>query len=193
MGEFCAHASDALPNACKNNIHNEAVLMVLDHVSSRDRKRLILRHWGADVSEDRLAHLIRDTGRLLGGSLAWRLARHDIPYGHWTFLRVLWKQDGLTQRELSDAVHVSEPTTFAAVKALEARGFITRCHEPGNKRKLHVYVTPEGAALQEVLVPLAEDVNRIAIEGIDPNNLKIMRDTLLALLENLAKDELESE
>tara|TARA_R110000787_G_scaffold143269_4_gene256898 strand:- start:196 stop:717 length:522 start_codon:yes stop_codon:yes gene_type:complete len=167
--------------------------MVLDHVSSRDRKRLILRHWGADVPEDRLAHLVRDTGRLLGRSLAVRLARHGIPYGHWTFLRVLWKQDGLTQRELSDAVHVSEPTTFAAVKALEARGFITRRHEPGNKRKLHVYITPEGAALQDVLVPLAEEVNRIAIEGIDPNNLKIMRDTLLALIENLAKDELEPE
>jgi len=149
----------------------------------------ILRHWQDAVPNDRLAHLIRDAGRSLGHRLTPLLAEHDIPFGHWAFLRVLWDRDGLTQKELSDAVGVTEPTTFAAVKALMDRGYITRRHNPGNKRKFYVYLTPEGAALRDVLVPLAEEVNRISVEGIPPENITLMRETLLQIIENLAADE----
>jgi len=149
----------------------------------------ILRHWQDAVPNDRLAHLIRDAGRSLGHRLTPLLAEHDIPFGHWAFLRVLWDRDGLTQKELSDAVGVTEPTTFAAVKALMDRGYITRRHNPGNKRKFYVYLTPEGASLRDVLVPLAEEVNRIAVEGIPPENITLMRETLLQIIENLAADE----
>ena len=48
-----------------------------------------------------------------------RLAEHAVPFGHWTFLRILWERDGLTQRELSDQAGVMEPSTFAALKAME--------------------------------------------------------------------------
>ncbi len=150
--------------------------------------RLILQHWRDAVPDDRLAHLIRDAGRSLGQSLTPLLAAHDIPFGHWSFLRVLWDRDGLTQKELSDAAGVTEPTTFAAVKALMEKGYVTRRHNPGNKRKFYVYLTPEGIALRDVLVPLAEEVNRVAVRGIPPENVRIMRETLLAIIENLAGD-----
>ena len=157
--------------------------------SAGDGNLLILRHWLDAVPDDRLAHLIRDAGRSLGQSLTVRLADHDIPFGHWAFLRVLWDRDGLTQRELSDAVGMTEPTTFAAVKALEQMGYITRRHHPGNRRKMHVHLTPEGRALRDRLVPLAEEVKRIAVDGIPPEHLAILRETLLKMIENLAADE----
>ncbi len=158
-------------------------------VASRNDALLVLRHWQDGVPDDRLAHLIRDAGRSLGQSLSSRLAAHNVPFGHWVFLRVLWERDGLTQRELSDAAGVTEPTTFAAVKVLEARGLITRRHEPGNRRKLYVYLTDVGRALRDELVPLAEEVNRIAIEGVNPVYLDVVRKVLLSMIRNLADDE----
>lgn len=150
--------------------------------------RLILQHWRDAVPDDRLAHLIRDAGRSLGQGLTPLLAAHDIPFGHWSFLRVLWNRDGMTQKELSDAAGVTEPTTFAAVKALIEKGYVTRRHHSGNKRKFYVYLTPAGAALRDVLVPLAEQVNHLAVKGIPTDNIRIMRETLLAIIENLADD-----
>ena len=150
--------------------------------------RLILQHWRDAVPDDRLAHLIRDAGRSLGQGLTALLAAHDIPFGHWSFLRVLWNRDGMTQKELSDAAGVTEPTTFAAVKALIEKGYVTRRHHSGNKRKFYVYLTPAGAALRDVLVPLAEQVNHLAVKGIPADNIRIMRETLLAIIENLADD-----
>ena len=122
-------------------------------------------------------------------SLQQRLQVHDVSFGHWTFLRILWIQDGLTQRELSDLAGVMEPTTFVAVKAMEKMGLIERRQLPGNRKNMHVFLTPQGRSLQEVLVPLAEEVNRISVVGLSERSVADVRRSLLKMIENLAADE----
>lgn len=148
----------------------------------------VLRHWHTDVPNDRMAHLVRDAGRLLAKSLQSRLAEHNVSFGHWSFLRILWTNEGLTQRELSDEAGVMEPTTFTALKAMEANGLIERRHMNGNRRKMHIYLTNKGRELKDVLTPLAEEVNHIAQEGIDKRDLDATRQTLLTMIINLAND-----
>jgi len=156
-----------------------------------DAQRLV-RRWRDAVPNDRMAHLVKDATRALVRALQMRLAEHDIPFGHWTFLRILWERDGLTQRELSREAGVMEPTTFAALKAMETRGHIERRQLPGNRRKVHIFLTAQGRALKRTLVPLAEDVNRIAVRGVAPADIAAARRTLLAILVNLARNELEA-
>ena len=86
-------------------------------------------------------------------ALQYRLSPFGVSFGHWTFLRILWNRDGLTQKELSDLAGVMEPTTFSAVKAMERMGFIERRHLPGNKKNMHVYLTNAGAHLNMYLCP----------------------------------------
>lgn len=151
--------------------------------------RNILHHWREAVPNDRLAHLIRDAARAFHRSLQVRLARHDVPFGHWTYLRILWESDGLTQKELSERAGVMEPTTFSAMKAMEKLGYIQRKQIPTNKKNMYVHLTPKGQALKKLLVPMAEETNNVSIEGIAGENLKITRKVLLAMIENLARDE----
>src|SRR5690242_18835393 len=80
----------------------------------------ILRHWREAVPDDRLAHLVKDATRALVRALQMRLAEHSVSFGHWTFLRILWEGDGLTQRELSEQAGVMEPTTYSALKAMRS-------------------------------------------------------------------------
>lgn len=149
----------------------------------------ILRHWREAVPDDRLAHLVKDATRALVRALQVRLAEHKVSFGHWTFLRILWEGDGLTQRELSDAAGVMEPTTFAALKAMERLGYIVRRHRGRDRKKVYVFLTPRGRLLKRSLVPLAEDVNRIAVRGVRPAAIAATRAALLAIIENLARDE----
>lgn len=151
----------------------------------------ILRHWREAVPHDRLAHLIRDTERAFRKSLQMRLAAHGVPFGHWSFLRILWEQDGLTQRELSDHAGVMEPTTFAAMKTMEAQGYVTRRQLPSNKKNIYVYLTDQGRSLKEKLVPLAEDVNHISTAGMTEADVARARKVLLTMIENLAQDEVD--
>ena len=59
-----------------------------------------------------------------------------------------------------------EPTTFSALKAMEQLGYLTRRQMPDNRKNVYVFLTPRGKALKAKLVPLAEDVNRIAVTGL---------------------------
>jgi MarR family transcriptional regulator, organic hydroperoxide resistance regulator len=153
----------------------------------------ILRHWREAVPNDRLAHLVKDATRALSRALQMRLTQYAVSYGHWTFLRILWETDGLTQRQLSEQAGVMEPTTFAALNALEKLGYITRRQRPDSRKKVYVFLTPKGRALKSKLVPLAEQVNEIAVRGAATPDIAATRRTLLIMIENLARDEIESE
>jgi DNA-binding MarR family transcriptional regulator len=111
-----------------------------------------------------------------------------VSFGHWTFLRILWLKDGLTQRELSELAGVMEPTTFAAVKAMEQMGLVERRQLAGNRKNMHVFLTRAGRALEKKLVPLAEEVNHISVAGSTEAQVQAMRQFLLLMLENLALD-----
>jgi DNA-binding MarR family transcriptional regulator len=149
----------------------------------------LLKHWRDTVPNDRIAHLIRDVARAQMKVLQQHLIAHGVSFGHWTFLRILWIHDGLTQKELSDLAGVMEPTTFTAVKAMESMGLIERKQLPGNRKNIHVFLTSTGRKLEKKLVPLAEEVNRISIEGIPAKDVSIMRQSLLKIIENLAEAE----
>lgn len=161
-------------------------------MKTKEETTNILRHWSEAVPNDRLAHLIKDATRALVRSLQLRLTEHSVSFGHWTFLRILWEGDGITQRQLSEEAGVMEPTTFAALKAMEKLGYIERRQLPNNKKNVYVFLTKEGHALKRNLVPLAEEVNTLSVKGIPPNEVAITRKVLLAMLENLAKDEAEA-
>ena len=150
----------------------------------------ILRHWRDALPEDRLAHLIRDTERAFRRALQLRLAAHGVPFGHWAFLRILWESDGLTQKELSERAGVMEPTTFAAMKAMEGLGYVSRRQLPTNKKNVYIHLTDAGRQLKQRLVPLAEDTNLIGTAGLSPQDLATTRKVLLAVIANLAQDEM---
>jgi DNA-binding MarR family transcriptional regulator len=150
----------------------------------------ILRHWREAVQNDRLAHLVKDATRALVRALQMRLAEHHVSFGHWTFLRILWEGDGITQRALSEQAGVMEPTTFSALRAMERLGYVTRRRVGDDRKKIYVFLTPKGRLLKSRLVPLAEDVNNIAVRGIRAADIAATRAVLLAIIENLARDEL---
>lgn len=149
----------------------------------------ILKHWHESVPDDRLAHLVRDAGRAFNKRLQVRLQKHNVSFGHWTFLRILWTSDGLTQKELSDLAGVMEPTTFSAIQAMEALGYVVRKQKPENRKNMYVHLTPKGKALKKALVPLAVDVNHVAVHGVSQAELLTTRKVLLKVIENLAQEE----
>jgi DNA-binding MarR family transcriptional regulator len=156
---------------------------------SAESSDAILRHWMEAVPNDRLAHLVRDAAKGLMRALHLRITEHDVSFGHWSFLRILWEQDGITQRELSEQAGVMEPTTFSALKAMEERGYISRRRTRGNKKNVFIHLTPKGRALKAKLVPLALEVNRIAVRGAKAGEIAATRKTLLKMIQNLSEDE----
>lgn len=160
--------------------------------ASEPATREILRHWQEAVPNDRLAHLVKHAARSFARALQMRLAMHSVSYGHWSFLRILWESEGLTQRQLSGQAGVMEPTTFSALNAMEQLGYVVRKPSPTSRKEVHVYLTRKGRALKNKLVPLAEEVNEVASQDVESADIAATRRTLLAFIENLAADEMAS-
>jgi DNA-binding MarR family transcriptional regulator len=121
-------------------------------------------------------------------SLSRRLAEHGVPFGHWTFLRILWEEDGLTQRELSERAGVMEPSTFTAIKAMEELGYVKRSRMPDNRKNVYVHLTAKGRALKKKLVPLAERVNELGLRSVSKRDRATVRRALMTVIDNLSAD-----
>ena len=73
-----------------------------------------------------LGYLVRDANRAFQRLLERRITPHGVSRGQWYFLRVLWEEDGLSQRELSARVGMMEPTSFRRLIVLAGIG-ISSC------------------------------------------------------------------
>jgi MarR family transcriptional regulator for hemolysin len=135
-----------------------------------------------------LGYLSRIAFRSFSRALERRTLPHGVTAGQWRFLRVLWREDGLTQRELSRRVGMREPTTVTALKSLEKSGFVRRRQSEEDRRKIHVFLTPKAKKLQAVLAPCIAEVNEIAASGLTPEEVATLRRLLQHVGRNLAPE-----
>ena len=142
---------------------------------------------GFDVPlEFSVGYLVRATHRAFAQDLQRYLAPYDIPMGMWYFLRALWQEDGLTQRELSQRVGTMEPTTVEQLRNMERRDYIERRRSETDRRKVHVFLTAKGRALRQRLLPYAAAVNAAAVAGLSEGEIGFLRLVLARTRQNLA-------
>lgn len=128
--------------------------------------------------EQSLGYLTRELNRAIQRELAVRIAPFGVTSGQWYFLRVLWQRDGVTQRELADAVGMREPTAMTALRGMEEAGWINRRAAPDDARKRIVTLTRRGRALEARLLPVAAALLDEAMAGMPT----AQRESLLAAL-----------
>jgi len=138
------------------------------------------------LPEDRLAHIVRDAGRLYMRALQQRLELHQISFGHWAILRVLWEEQGITQKNISQRTGLMEPTVHQALVNMENQNIIVRERVNGNQKKWYVFLTSNGQQLREKLEPLALEVNQLAETDISTKDLEITRKVLLKIIHHLS-------
>jgi MarR family transcriptional regulator, organic hydroperoxide resistance regulator len=132
-----------------------------------------------------IGYQIRTTHRLLQRVLQLRLEPFGVTLGMWYFLRALWSEDGLTQRELSRRVGTMEPTTLAAILSMEQSGLVKRVLSKSDRRKQHVHLTAKGRDLRTKLIPLARAVVATAVDGFETREVQQLLEALTEIQKNL--------
>ncbi len=134
------------------------------------------------------AHLLRDAQRAMSRALATRISTFNVSIGQWYFLRALWEEDGLTQRELSHRVGMMEPTTVTALNSMEKRGLVERVRNPRDRRKMNIFLTEKGRSLRDKLMPYEAEVNHLAVQGLSPSDVEVLERGLRNILQNMAEN-----
>lgn len=96
------------------------------------------------------------------------LRPYDLSSAHAMYLVVLFENDGLTLRELTENVNMDKANTTRVVTDLKVKGYIyTDCLKVGS-RKYKVYLTEEGKKAAEIV--------RSAIKRMLDNIFSILSD-----------------
>jgi DNA-binding MarR family transcriptional regulator len=143
----------------------------------------------AAYEDERLAHLVRQLERQFRRSLQRKLKQYDVMFGHWEFLRILWDEEGLSQKELADRAGLTGPTAHTDLNKMEAKGLIEKeVPEGGNSRPV-IKLSPLGRSLRDKLEPLAVSTNDIAVSELSQIEVHQLRVLLLKMSRNLTADD----
>ena len=129
--------------------------------------------------ENSFGFLLRKAYQTFIKNLEERIAPYNVTTPQWFFFRVLWEEDGITQRELSEKVGITESTTVAAIKVMQRRGFVRCMSDESDKRRKKVYLTEVGRDLKNDLLPHAYSIHMISKEGLSEEQVKSARETIL--------------
>jgi DNA-binding MarR family transcriptional regulator len=142
------------------------------------------REMGFPLSESS-GFLVRDANRAFQRLLEKRISSFGLKRGQWYFLRVLWAEDGLSQRELSARVGTMEPTTVIALRSMEKAGLIRRVRSTRDKRKAQVWLTPKAKRMRDELLVVARGITDEAEHGIGSTELARFRRIVAHMTANL--------
>jgi MarR family transcriptional regulator, organic hydroperoxide resistance regulator len=130
-------------------------------------------------------YLVRDAHRAFQRLLERRIAAYGVTRGQWYFLRVLWNEDGLSQRELSARVGMMEPTTVIALQSMERSGLIRRVRAAEDRRRSQVWLTAKAKRLRRRLLGVARRITEEAEAGIKREDLARFQRAVALMTANL--------
>lgn len=119
---------------------------------------------------------------------AWAIMReeiesYDLTPPQFGLLAFLWKQDGLTQVELSEQGQIDRTTVGGLIDRLERIGLVERRQHPQDRRAYKIHLTQRGRELEG---PLSECADRSVTKftcGLNDQEVSELRRMLKILRE----------
>jgi MarR family transcriptional regulator for hemolysin len=130
-------------------------------------------YWGWKVS------------RAFERALNEELTPHGITYRQWQVLGWLALEGELSQGELADKMQIEAPTLVRILDRMERDGWIERHPDESDRRKKFVRPTPRVEPIWEQILAAIRRVRARATEGMDPQVIALVRQTLVEMNDNL--------
>ena len=109
-----------------------------------------------------------------------------LGFGHGSlpFLVTVWRQDGISQNELSFDLHTDKANTARAVRKLVDLGYVQRVRDPDDRRKKIVRLTPEGKNIMPDVKKALLSWNATITSSLDEEEYNIVHSLLSSMLVN---------
>ena len=122
--------------------------------------------WDAILAPYNLGYRIKLLSQLLRRTFQERLEPFGLTLGHWLVLCCLWEEDGLATSAIGERLKQVGGTLTGVLDRMEKRGLVRREQNPRDRRVWHIWLTPTGKQLQEVLLPIARDIRDQAMNSL---------------------------
>lgn len=134
------------------------------------------------MKKEPLGKYIAAIYRNMQSIINFKLADTDIKSGQQDFLFVISKHEGISQKQLSNTLHVGKSTTAKAVKNLISSGYITREQDSLDKRFNKLYLTDKGKEIAPRINDTFSEIIEIFAKGLSDDEYEQMIIMLKKLL-----------
>jgi MarR family transcriptional regulator, organic hydroperoxide resistance regulator len=126
----------------------------------------------------------------LGSALVQRfseeaLTRHGLVIAEWRVLAALSDSGPLRQIDIAAMTSIEVSTLSRLITRLTRTGLVSRTRSDRSNREVTVALTAQGERLLEELIPVAHRLERAAIAGLPPAQLRAAKAALQAMYDNL--------
>lgn len=109
----------------------------------------------------------------------------DLHVGQDNLLCKLWREDGITQMQLTEQLNCEPPTVTNMVKTLEKKGFVYRKKDSVDGRVSRVYLTEKGLAVRAPIEQMWRNQQEKLLEGITADNRILLNEILQQMEKNI--------
>ncbi|GAL04177.1 MarR family winged helix-turn-helix transcriptional regulator [Photobacterium aphoticum] len=95
------------------------------------------------------------------------LKKHGLTVALWPTMMCLWEEEGITQTEIAQKSKVENSTTTRTLDKLEKLGLVERQDDPNSRRSFRIYLTEQGRALKDELLPIPVQVNQQVLSELN--------------------------
>jgi DNA-binding MarR family transcriptional regulator len=141
----------------------------------------------ADELTMSLDFLIRDTRLRLYKYIETRIAKQGIPLRVWFPLRVLYRNEGITQRELGQMLGFGDAHAGVIVGVMQRHKLVLREPNRIDKRRINLYLTPEGRKKTQQTLREMRRINAKVTAGFSAAERQSFHALLTRAHENLAE------
>ena len=114
---------------------------------------------------DSATYLAGQLAKGFSKALQLRASKLGFAPGQFPILLELWREEGLTQRELLDRVDIEQATMANTLARMERDGLVERRLHPSDKRAQLIFLTDKARALEAKATAAAVEADAALFQG----------------------------
>ncbi len=146
---------------------------------------------GREFFRDREHEPLSFKFKLIHESFAAMLNRHlkedDMTFSQLILISYLWenRDKKVTQKDISDALHIKHPTTIGLLKRLEEKEMLKVVVDPDNRKYRNIALTDKGLAFIVHDRTRRRYTDEYMVEGMTEEEIKLLRGLLDRVYDNM--------
>ena len=128
---------------------------------------------------------LQAAARLSRTALAARLLAHGFYAGQEQVMLLLETEDGLTPGQIATRLGVRPPTVTKTINRLQAQGYVDKRGSERDARQANIFLTEAGQGAIRGIVKAVRKTDKLAFEGFDKKERKLLLDLLGRIEANL--------
>lgn len=139
------------------------------------------------TEENSMQFLFMKLSHLYAKRAFQQLADTGVHPGQLPMVKLLGDEGGLSQREISQKLHIKPPTVTVSLQRMENAGLITRSLDEKDQRVSRIYLTGKGRKLNVEIAEIMRRNEELLFEGFTESEICLTKRFFKQMIRNLEK------